>query len=265
MRILPLLVVLILFAQCTIERRVHRKGWHVEWKKTHFKKNTAAKQMAEVNDQFRVVKNEKNQLKNTTEISSRFEKQSDSSDQVEERVSLNELSLNQQSVGILITIERLVPEDSTYFDKVKKDRTIKKENNATNKVFIIVAISLLALLLLAIVLFQVLSTTQQGGALLALGLIIVGFALLIAAVATLIIFLIYKFSSGTKKDLQNETIRQEENNESDTTLEDQTTSKEDEISPESSSQEEKQTRKFIPWIFGGIAAIFVVGYLLLSK
>lgn len=269
MRFLPLFIALILLTQCTVERRIHRNGWHVEWKKIRFKQTTKGDKTTALSKEFLDSEKEEAQLKSTTSDISDLVQTINSTARSRKEIRAKKIQPLKPAEIELNLSETLFPEDSTYFDKVKKDRTEEKENKGTNKVFTIVAIIILALLLLTILLFQVISTSQPAGVLLALGLIIIGYVLIIAAVATLIIFLIYKYSSRKKKEQQKNAHQPRETDESDTTTEGRTNNEEEEEmshgNTTSTTQNEKQNRKFIPWIFGGIAAFFVIGYLFLSK
>jgi hypothetical protein len=43
------IVFLVLGSSCTITKRVHRKGWHVEWHKAHRSSDQTKKQAVELN------------------------------------------------------------------------------------------------------------------------------------------------------------------------------------------------------------------------
>lgn len=265
MRILPLFIALFLLTQCTVERRVHRSGWHVEWKKMHFRKNFEKNSKTKNSLEFLQIDRIESQQLSAIEVNKVTHVLVDSSVLPLEQITEPDAAAqNVSSKGDFLG-KQIHLEDSTYFDKVKRETAEKSNNNKTNSVFLFVFVFIIALLLLTVVVYHSLGGAALSGPFITLALVYVSFALLIAALATLVIFLIYKKSTSPKKVAQKITPRSDEADGSETSNGHHSEMEENESEQVPTKQSEEQSRKFIPWLFGGIAAIFVVGYLLLSK
>lgn len=194
---LLLLFGVILFQSCTIQKRIHRKGWHVEWKQ-HYKKDHAVS-----NDHQATTKHDKKSAPdqiNTREIST------ENSPTEEPKISYNRTSNDIQSTlddspdATTTSNEepsKITASVSEHQNALTRLRHLRSQNDDGVSPSVMVLFVGLGLILVLIIVFISLGITDEF---LALLFLLLGFAIIIISIVLMAIFSTARASSNLKKE-----------------------------------------------------------------